>query len=91
MNKPGDNSKRNVTVVLYGPPGSGKSHYAEKIKRYFGLSKIVDGVNMQGKIPRYDHLIITNENPPEDFTHSIRLRWYHIDDLKKVVGSIYGH
>lgn len=50
-------------VVVYGPPGSGKTCCAQELQRKFGCTTLVDGWNGSGPLP-HDSLALTNVAPP---------------------------
>jgi stage III sporulation protein SpoIIIAA len=50
------------SVIVYGPPGCGKTTNKDRIKRHFGLGQVLDfgsrGQLRPGRQHRVDHLIL---------------------------------
>lgn len=50
------------SVIVYGPPGCGKTTNQDRLKRHFGLSKVLDFSCIERLQPermhRVDHLIL---------------------------------
>lgn len=54
----------NRSVIVWGPPGCGKTTNKEKLKRHFGLGKVLDGADFISRLERHhlvDHLILCND------------------------------
>jgi MoxR-like ATPase len=73
----------NKTVVVYGPAGSGKTHYAQALARHFGLGTIVEGWNGRSKLPATGVLALTNADIKPD---PAERRVYRIDAALKAAG-----
>lgn len=51
----------NKSIIVYGPQGCGKTRYAERIAKHFGLSSFVDGFDpVRTGIILYGMLYLTN-------------------------------
>lgn len=50
-----------ITVIVYGPQGSGKTTNAEALRKHFGCSRVVDDWHYGDLICKGD-LILTNDN-----------------------------
>lgn len=51
----------NASVIIYGPPGCGKTRDSQKIAKKLGLITIMDGWDIiTGNFQPLDHLYITN-------------------------------
>lgn len=51
------------TVLVYGPPGCGKTHNMRRIADYFGVRTIIDGWSEGEDCPHWDTLLLTNTAP----------------------------
>lgn len=60
------------SVIVYGPQGCGKTKNASLLRRKFNLQNVIDGWDVNIKIPREGALVLTNTKPDEkkfkDFT-----------------------
>ena len=52
----------NITTVIYGPAGCGKTQNAATLRDYFKCSGVVDGWTPDQEITP-DHLHLTNQRP----------------------------
>lgn len=50
------------SIIVYGPPGVGKTKNAERMKKFFGLSEIIDGYIAPDPYPEDGALLITNDH-----------------------------
>jgi hypothetical protein len=50
-----------LSVIVYGPAGCGKTRNAEIIRDYFGLDVILDGWEPSDGCPTHGALILTND------------------------------
>lgn len=56
------------TVVVYGPPGCGKTHNAPLIMKALGLQHVMEADDLHGRpYPRYRALLLTNVRPPASY------------------------
>jgi hypothetical protein len=58
---PVDTSLR-PSVIVYGPPGSGKTRNAKAIAEHFGLTEIIDDFRFDDTFPTFGGLVLTNES-----------------------------
>ncbi|HET6807226.1 MAG TPA: AAA family ATPase [Frateuria sp.] len=72
----------NKSVIVFGPPGCGKTRAAQRIAKHFGLSRIVDGWDGRERPQLIGTLYLTNQVPPE--FHDGR-RAYAFESLPKSV------
>lgn len=73
----------NPSVVIYGPQGCGKSVNAQRLRRHFGLTRVVDDVDSaEGmRIPDSTLVLVHATTPPISagthlvisFKHAMRL------------------
>ena len=55
-----------TTIIIFGPPASGKTSYAERLKHFFGCSHIYeDDGRHDMKFPERGALILTSSEPEE--------------------------
>lgn len=55
-------ARRRGPVIVWGPPGCGKTRNAEKLRKHFGCARIVDGWSRGDRQPlRDDDLVLTCE------------------------------
>lgn len=73
-----------MSVIIYGPQGTGKGIHAEALKRHYGLKRVIDECDVDCPVDLYQRfetdavrmkslraLFITDEDPP---AHLIRDR-----------------
>lgn len=69
-------AQQHKSIVVYGPQGSGKTRYAEKLRRHFGLQHITEHADLSAddKVPAFGHLILTNTPPaPNRVRHHLHI------------------
>lgn len=66
-------ARKKPSIVVYGPMGCGKTRNAERLKKAFGLSIIVDDwqFGFSKNWSREGALLLTNQQPPEYFRYLI--------------------
>ena len=78
MSKAGAASAAAETRFVYGPQGCGKSRCAEKMRRHFGCTRVVDEWT-RGRAVVQGALHITHCSPP---VHAkVTWRWVRFEDL----------
>lgn len=71
------------TVIVYGPQGCGKTLNAEKLRKYFGCTSVVEldapttTQRAAGRVLKADALHLTNEDPA-----TLRAIGYRVDGVK---------
>ena len=56
------------SVVVYGPPGCGKTRHARQIMQALGLQKVVEADDLHGRpYPRQRTLLLTNQRPDASY------------------------
>jgi len=74
------------SVIVYGPPGSGKTRNAELIRDFFGYDKVCDGASMVDfNFPKKGHVVLTNDVPDENLLLQNRLTAYSVEQLKRLM------
>jgi len=71
------------TIIVCGPKGCGKTQNADVIKRYLGLTHVIDQWRPKGLIPPYDCLILTNCEIVGSVYKGVAVRQY--DDIMAMV------
>ena len=54
----------NKSVVIFGPPGCGKTRNGHRLAKHFGLRYVFEGDYLRTQWPVQNALILTNEKPP---------------------------
>jgi len=52
------------SIVIYGPPGCGKSKHAEELRAYLDLDTVVDDWDGSSPYPRVGALVLTSNPSP---------------------------
>lgn len=52
------------SVIVFGPKGSGKTRYAEALRKHFGMESIIDDWNGSSAFPTCDALVLTSNSHP---------------------------
>lgn len=52
---------KKATVIVYGPQGCGKSLNAEKLRKGFGLDRVIDDWDGRERLPRHGALVLTHD------------------------------
>lgn len=68
------------SVVVYGPPGCGKTRHAEALRVHFGLTNVHDDWVSGTDFPRTDTLVLTQES----LDPSIRRAMHYEDALARL-------
>lgn len=76
-----------MSIVIYGPSGCGKTRNGERLRRFFGMTRVIDGDELQSREGLYADLchtrraadirnkravILTCEYPPPEATLNVR-------------------
>lgn len=81
-----------MSIVIYGPPGCGKTHNAERLRKFFNCISVSDSESF--RYPKTDKekehfkngnvLFLTTNTPPIDWTGTDR-RFIKYDDAMKLL------
>lgn len=67
-----------ISINVYGPPGSGKTRNAERLRKYFGLDFVIEEPEKQGKVPWINSLVLSQKR-------QTNMPAIHIDDALKLL------
>lgn len=79
-----------LSWILYGPQGSGKSRHADRIARSLGLRHILEDWRPGQRVPLTDTLVITHEEPSCFDPKRVLSRTISIDAALKRVRAMQG-
>lgn len=78
------------SVLVYGPPGSGKTFNADKIRALFGMPRVEDGVSLTDLPcpPKNRCLYLTNESPSPSLRKVLTANGYAVFNLTDIKGAL---